>query len=49
MSWILVLVLLIVIFGGGGIYTHQAGYGTPLSGGFGLVVIILILLLVFGR
>jgi uncharacterized protein DUF3309 len=47
MGWVILIVLLIILCGSGGVYTYHAGYGHPLSGGFGLIVIILILLLVF--
>lgn len=49
MSWIIVLVLLILLIGAIPSWPHSAGWGYYPSGGLGIVLIIVIILLLMGR
>jgi hypothetical protein len=46
---VLVIVLLLLFFGGLPIHSYSASWGYFPSGGLGLVVLVLIILLVLGR
>ena len=48
MSTIIVIILIVLLLGGGG-YGYNAGWGAGPTGGIGLIVRILIVLLVLGR
>ncbi|MET4701116.1 Sec-independent protein translocase protein TatA [Constrictibacter sp. MBR-5] len=49
MSWIIVLILLILLIGAIPSWPHSAGWGYYPSGGLGIVLIIVIVLLLMGR
>ena len=49
MSWIIVLILLILLIGAIPSWPHSAGWGYYPSGGLGIVLIIVSVLLLMGR
>ena len=49
MTWIIVLILLILLIGAIPSWPHSAGWGYYPSGGLGIVLIIVIVLLLMGR
>ena len=49
MSWIIVLILVILLIGAIPSWPHSAGWGYYPSGGLGIVLIIVIVLLLMGR
>jgi hypothetical protein len=50
MGLVLLVILLVLIFGGGSLYTGGFGYGTVGHGGMlGLVLIIVLVLVLLGR
>jgi len=49
MTWIIVLILLILLIGAVPSWPHSSGWGYYPSGGLGIVLIIVIVLLLMGR
>jgi len=49
LSWILLIILILFLLGSVPVWPHSRGWGYYPSGGLGLLVIILLILLLVGR